>query len=166
MLENTNIILSNNRYKFIIETLCNNFSELKHINPEDIVIVSNIKVDYKEKIQKLIYADITKISDRLFEVISQYYNNKNPFKYILQIYENHITELSLNQLIIVIYHELLHIGEDGILINHDFEDFYAVIDKTKDCNWCKIGYNINSILPDNITKNIQEHLSNSELKIN
>ena len=91
----------------------------------------------------------------------QYYFGNKPYKYILQIYENHVEGLTKEQLVVVIYHELLHISVEGNLRNHDFEDFYQVIDKVKNTRWGQEGMNIDSILSSDLTKQVHEHLDNT-----
>lgn len=153
--------INNKRYKFVVETLISYFPELSHIDPDEIIVVSNIKTDNRGKKSKTTYADITKLSDKLFDVNKQYYLGNKPYKYILQIYENHVEGLTKEQLVVVIYHELLHISVEGNLRNHDFEDFYQVIDKVKNTRWGQEGINIDSILSSDLTKQVHAHLDNT-----
>lgn len=164
--DDLDFFINDKRYKFVIKTLVDYFPELSHIDPEEIVTVSNIKVDNRNKKAKTVFADITKISDKLFAVNKEYFIGNKPYKYILQIYENHVENFTDEQLIVVIYHELLHISEEGNLRSHDFEDFYGVIDKVKNTRWANDGAQIESILDDDKTKEIQEHLANTKDQIN
>lgn len=157
--KDVDVFINNDRYKPILEALIDTFPELSHIDVETIVTISNIKTDNRDKKAKMVYADITKVSDKLLNINRLYYSGNKHYKYILQIYENHTEDLTNNQLVAVIYHELLHINSEGNLRGHDFEDFYAVIDKTKNTRWTTVE--IDSILPEDITEKINEHLDNS-----
>ena len=50
------------------------------------------------------------------------------YTHVVEFYTWHTSHLSANQLTLLLYHELLHIGEEGKLQAHDVEEFGEVID--------------------------------------
>lgn len=67
----------------------------------------------------LVYADCTKTNGLL-----KYYSG---FDFIITIYEPNVMDLTDGQLQVLLYHELLHIGEDGKLRQHTVQDFHEII---------------------------------------
>lgn len=106
----------------------------------------NIKIGYvksferKTKSGKATYADCRKVS----EVYSAYL----PFDFIITFYEMNIGHLSENQLKILMWHELMHIGIGNrgfTIVPHDIEDFYSIID-VHGTRWDELGDDIVDIL--------------------
>lgn len=77
---------------------------------------------------RMVFADIKPVSDQYKALID--------FDYIITVYTPCAAMLSDTQFYILLEHELRHIniknGPKGIVfgtVGHDFEDFYAIIDK-------------------------------------
>ena len=68
-----------------------------------------------------VYADCTKTNAML-----KYYSG---YDFIITIYEPNVMDLTDGQLQMLLYHELLHIGEDGRLRPHNVQDFHEIIGK-------------------------------------
>lgn len=49
------------------------------------------------------------------------------YDFIIVIYEPNISNFNDAQLQALLYHELLHIGEDYRIVKHDVNDFYSVL---------------------------------------
>lgn len=67
----------------------------------------------------LVYADCTKTNGLL-----KYYSG---YDFIITIYEPNVLDLTEEQLQILLYHELLHIGTDGKLRQHSVQDFHQIL---------------------------------------
>ena len=50
------------------------------------------------------------------------------YTHVIEFYSQHTTYLTNNQLTVLLYHELLHIGEEGKLQGHDVEEFGEIVD--------------------------------------
>lgn len=109
----------------------------------DVILSYDIKIGYvksmesKKKGDKLVYGDCKKVND--------VYSAFLPFDFIITTYERNTGLLDKNQLAIVIYHELKHvgIGPKGLRIEeHDFEEFFEVANKFG------VSWDIDSDLPN------------------
>ncbi|CAK7069877.1 putative metallopeptidase [Tissierella sp.] len=89
----------------------------------------NVKIGYvisqeRKRGEKIVYADCRKVQ----EVYKAYL----PYDFVITFYENNTGFLNDNQLKILMYHELKHIGmgPKGLKIeSHDIEDFSDILDK-------------------------------------
>jgi len=112
-----------NELRYLATKIINRFPEFAFIKEW------NIKIGYvisqeKKRGEKIIFADCRKVQ----EVFKAYL----PFDFIITFYENNTGFLNENQLKILMYHELKHIGmgEKGPkTIPHDIEDFSDILDK-------------------------------------
>ena len=83
----------------------------------------------KRKGGKAVFADCRKVQDRDKGFI--------PFDFLITVYDPNVCGFSEEQMKILLYHELLHVGveerDDGLLrfyiVPHDIEDFSAVIER-------------------------------------
>ena len=91
----------------------------------------------KKRNGKATFADCRKIPDRDKKFI--------PFDFLITVYDQNIEGMTDEQMEILIYHELLHVGveekDDGsmkyFIVPHDIEDFTAVLDRYGE-NWADI----------------------------
>lgn len=114
--------------------------ELHHIIDFNINIGYVRSYESKTKGGKLTYADCRKVN--------KVYGAYLPFDFIITFYEPNIDHLSDNQIKILMWHELKHIGvgERGFVIEpHDIEDFYAIID-IHGTKWDELGVDVINIL--------------------
>lgn len=103
----------------IMETadrLIHNIDALYHIVEEEY----SIGYFYCEKSHpQNAYATCQKVSGLL-----HYYSDHD---FIITLYEPKTEDLTEAQLQMLVYHELLHIGEDGKLNSHTVQDFYSIL---------------------------------------
>ncbi len=71
-----------------------------------------------------------------------------PFDFLIVIYEQNIIGLTENQLKVLLWHELKHVGwnfdkDHAEIVPHDIEDFYSIIDRFGS-RWSDPGF----FLPD------------------
>lgn len=69
-------------------------------------------------------------------LVNELYKSFCPYDFLIVIYEQNISELSRDQVKILLYHELLHVGVDEKngqlkkrIVPHDIEDFRKIIDQ-------------------------------------
>lgn len=115
-------------YSQIAAELIRTVPELQHINDYAVavdVISANIK---KRKGNKLVFADCRKVQS-LYKLYC-------PYDFIITVYEPNASMLDDGQFLILLEHELLHIGvnTDGnepsfYIVPHDIEDFRSIIEK-------------------------------------
>ncbi len=105
----------------------------------------NIKIGYlvsqeKKNGEKITYADCRKVSD--------VYKAYLPYDFIITFYERNTGFLNENQLKVLMYHELRHIGI-GIkglkIVPHDIEDFKNILE-TYGLDWNEIGKELPDML--------------------
>ena len=60
--------------------------------------------------------------------LSARYEFLTGYTHVIEFYKQHIGHLTNNQLTVLLYHELLHIGEEGKLQGHDVEEFGEIVD--------------------------------------
>lgn len=121
-----------NEYDETLADLLTNEEELSYINENAIavgIVASNTK---KMNGGKTVFADCRKVPEmyRLFA----------PYEFIVTIYEPSVREFCDEQLRILIFHELLHIGcKNGktFVRPHDLEDFKSIIEKYG-VNWTNV----------------------------
>lgn len=127
------------KLKNLANKIINKFPEFNFIKEWDIKIGYVISYE-KKRGEKIIFADCRKVT----EVYKAYL----PFDFIITFYENNTGFLNDNQLKILMYHELKHIGigERGLKINpHDIEDFSDILDKYG-LDWNDFGKELPDIL--------------------
>lgn len=99
-------------------------------NELEVIINCDIQIGYvrsfEEKIKdgRIIFADCRKVN--------KVYGAYLPYDFIITLYEPNIALLSQEQINILIFHELQHIGvgERGLkIVPHDVEDFHSILDE-------------------------------------
>ena len=133
------------KYKVISEAVIDAVPELRWIRDAGICI--NYEKSYVEKKHsgKRVLAECRKVPEE--------WKLYCPCDFRIIVYENNIIDLSENQVIVLLWHEHLHIGmneKNGeltyIFIPHDIEDFHSIVDRFG-ARWADAGAD----LPD-ITK--------------
>ncbi len=105
----------------------------------------NVKIGYvisqeKKQGEKIVYADCRKVQEA--------YRAYLPYDFIITFYERNTGFLNDNQLKILMFHELKHIGmgPKGLKISpHDIEDFSDILDKYG-LDWNNFGKELPDIL--------------------
>lgn len=105
--------------KLIGDKLIEKFDNLYHIVEQEIDVGYLYSHYEKKKGESYVLGECIKVQGILGHFC--------PYDYLIVIYEPNISGFSTGQLQILIYHELLHIGEDGYIRNHDVVDFYEIL---------------------------------------
>lgn len=115
-------------YKKLGEELIKKVPELQFIKEGKIKIAWLESTQKKNKHGGIVYADCRKL-DEWMQVFA-------PYDFVITVYADNCMGLTENQMLIVLWHELLHIGIDCgtldpiyIVNPHDVEDFRSIIDK-------------------------------------
>lgn len=128
----------NDNYRLIAEQLINSEPELSYIKE------SSIQITYLESNQpkkadkdKVVLGECEKVADKNRWAITS--------DFTITLYEPNLYGLSDEQIKIVLFHELLHIGiqwgdngECYYVRKHDLEDFKVIIDKYG-TNWSEVA---------------------------
>lgn len=141
----------NESYRPIAHALKKKFKELEHIPVSSIIFVENLE-DKRKKNNKIIYAQISKIPGKWQDIIYQITDQS--FEYMLEIFKENIWDMSREQIIALIYHELKHIqlikddnGPKIDIVSHDIEDWANMIEKLG-VNWANTKASIPNLLND------------------
>lgn len=129
-----------NDLKRLAQKIIKKLPELSHIPDFDIKIGYVRSYERRTSGGRPTYADCRKIN----KVYAAYL----PFDFIVTFYELNIGHLSENQLKILMWHELKHIGvgKRGFVIEpHDIEDFFTIIDSYS-TRWDEFGMEVKDIL--------------------
>lgn len=128
----------NDNYRLIAEQLINSEPELSYIKE------SSVQITYLESNQpkkadkdKVVLGECEKVADKNRWAITS--------DFTITLYEPNLYGLSEEQIKIVLFHELLHIGiqwgdngECYYVRKHDLEDFKVIIDKYG-TNWSEVA---------------------------
>jgi len=129
-------------YRPIAQALVNKYSELEHINVDNILFIENTETR-KKKNNSLVFAQISLMQEKWKDIIYQI--TEQNYTHILEIFKLNVLMMSREQIIALIYHELRHIGKDGSIINHDIEDWTNMVEKLG-VDWSKYEADIPNIL--------------------
>lgn len=113
----------NELYQQIAQDLINECPELEAIKNSDVTIICLSSDCEKKSNKKIVFGQCEKIADK--------YKWGIPCDFTITIFEPNVVGFTEEQLKILIFHELLHVGIDGdkYFINpHDLEDFKVIID--------------------------------------
>lgn len=143
----------NNSYRPIAEALKKKYEELQYAPIKRILFIENME-DKKKKNNKIVYAQISKVpgkwEDIIYQVTGKY------FEYTLEIFKENIINMSREQIIALIYHELRHIqlvqkegGPDIDIVGHDVEDWLNMVEKLG-LNWASTRGQIYDLLEDGV----------------
>ena len=110
----------NDAYRPIAAALVKKYPEISHIKTNEILFIDNVSgtgstLDKKKR------AQIGKIPSKWQEIIQQMTGRS--FHYFMELFKMNVYEMSQEQIIALIYHELRHIDLDGDLKHHDLEDW-------------------------------------------
>lgn len=116
-------------YASLAEDVINSIEELMWIKETD-VRIAFLSSDFEKKTgggRKLVLADCKKVED--------IYKPLCPYDFIITVYEPNCEELDDEQMKILMWHELKHVGvdeKDGelkyVVVPHDVEEFRSIID--------------------------------------
>lgn len=109
--------IKNYLYMPVAVKVIEKFEELNHITPKSILFLEDMNWEKKRGMrrkQKWI-AKIAKTNKQLLAMTG--------YQYIMTIRNFYTKDMSDEQVVALIYHELKHIGDDGQIENHDIEDW-------------------------------------------
>lgn len=110
----------NEAYRPIAVSLCKKFPELKHV-PTGSILFLDLTEAKGVTNNKIINAQISKMPEKWHEIIYQLTGRR--FQYYMEFFQRNIGHMSKEQIILLIYHELRHVGMDGSLVHHDIEEW-------------------------------------------
>lgn len=114
----------NDRYCVIAQDLICEREELASLRDADVTILCLSSEHEKKTKKKIVYGQCEKIADK--------YKWGIPCDFTITIFEPNVIGFSDEQIKILIFHELLHVGVDGdkmFIRPHDLEDFKTIIDE-------------------------------------
>jgi hypothetical protein len=114
----------NDRYCEIAQELIWEREELASLRDAEVTILCLSSEHEKKTKKKIVYGQCEKIADK--------YKWGIPCDFTITIFEPNVIGFSDEQIKILIFHELLHVGVDGekmFIRPHDLEDFKTIIDE-------------------------------------
>lgn len=128
-------------YGPIAAELIEKFEELRHIDAGRVLFLENTNwKPPKGGISKWTWiARVKKANEHLQRIWG--------YDFIMEIREWFSCQMSTEQIIALVYHELRHIGEDGSLLHHDVEDWNNMV-ATLGTNWDSPEAEIINLLSD------------------
>lgn len=122
----------NEEYNEIMRELINERPELEDLRNGDVTIICLSSGHEKKTAGKPVLGQAEKISEK--------YKWGIPCDFTITVFEPNVEGFSRNQMKILIFHELLHIGVDVerlFIKPHDLEDFKIIIDEFG-TNWSEV----------------------------
>ena len=139
------------------EELIKRVPELKWINDCKVKIAYLESTQKKNKNRKIVYADCRKVEEWV-QVFCKY-------DFVVTVYVDNCMGLTENQMRIVMWHELLHVGMEEGTLNpiyicnpHDIEDFRSITDRFG-IDWAEPGAdvpNIWDVIEDERRRKVEE----------
>lgn len=124
---------TNREYQEIAQMLIDTMPELEHLRGIDANIILLSSEHEKKTRDRRVYGQCEKIPSK--------YKWSIPCEFTITLFEPNIVDFTDEQIRILIFHELLHIGVDGdnyYIVHHDLEDFRTII-KRYGTDWDQIG---------------------------
>lgn len=129
--------VKNYQYAPIARRLAAKFEELNHIHENRILFLEDQISEKKKKAEWM--ARIRKANADIEELTGYWY--------IMELKKCYLDDMSMEQVVALIYHELLHIDVDGTLRKHDIEDWSNMV-ATLGYDWATTRAQIPDILDD------------------
>lgn len=135
--------IKNYIYRPIAEKLVEKYSEIKHVRPKNILFIENMEWKKPNSLKPKSYwqARIS-MATKQFEAMTGY-------DYILETRNYFIEQMSREQIVALIYHELRHIDQYGDLQPHDVEDWDNMV-ATLGKDWAKTKAEIADLIEDDV----------------
>jgi hypothetical protein len=143
----------NENYRPIAEALKNKFQELEVVQVNSIIFIDNTET--KKKINNsIVYAQVGKIPEKYKDIIYQFTGKY--FSFMIEVFKENTVEMSREQMIALIYHELRHIqlvrkknSAEITIVSHEVNDWLNMIEKLG-VNWNNPKSDIPNLLDNNI----------------
>ncbi|TCO79112.1 putative metallopeptidase [Marinisporobacter balticus] len=130
--------IKNYQYRPTALRLVDKFKELNHIDPYKILFIEDM--EWEPGTAKNPWIAKTKLANKEMREMLGY-------EYILEIRNYYIERMQREQIVALLYHELLHIDKDGSLKNHDIEDWGNLV-ATLGKDWATTKARIKDILDE------------------
>lgn len=136
----------NEAYRPIAGALIKKYPEIGHIPLLSILFIDNTTGTGTSR-NKRKNAQIGKIPTKWQEIIKQL--TGHTFIYYMEFFRLNISEMSQEQIIALIYHELRHIDINGDLRHHDIEDWSEMVAKLGP-DWHQTMRSLPNLLDDGV----------------
>ena len=138
--------LVNEAYRPIAEGLIDKYKELSHLAAGSFLFIDNIS-DTGKSWNKMRFANTNKIPAKWSDAIYQLTNTR--FDYYIEFFKVNIEQMSKEQIVALVYHELRHVDPDGNMKHHDVEDWVEMVDKLGP-NWATTKAQIADLLDQDV----------------
>lgn len=135
--------IKNYIYRPIAIKLVQKFDELDHIRPESILFIEDTEWEPKDLTKHQWVARIKQANKEL--------ESMTGYEYVMELREFYTRNMTAEQVIALIYHELRHIDLDGRIIEHDIEDWENMI-ATLGVDWNTTRAEIPNILSEDFNE--------------
>lgn len=115
----------NEFYRPIAEKLCQKFKELSKVPVKNIIFIDNTEGTGKT-LDKVKFAQTGKVPTKWAEVLYQLTGKH--YALFIEFFKRNIEEMSREQIVALVYHELRHITPGGDLRHHDLDDFSEMVE--------------------------------------
>ncbi|WHH58291.1 putative metallopeptidase [Petroclostridium sp. X23] len=130
--------IKNYYYRPIAERLVRKFDEIRHVPTAKILFIEDTEWTPGTAKQPWM-AQIRMANNQLLAMTG--------YEYVMELRQYYIEQMTREQVIGVVYHELRHIDVDGALLKHDIEDWSDMV-RTLGENWATSKANIIDILDE------------------
>jgi len=163
----------NESYRPIAEALKEKFKELEYVPVSSIIFIDNTETK-KKKNNTIIFAQVGKVPDKWKDIIYQFTGKF--YSFMIEVFKENTAEMSREQIIALIYHELRHIqlvtkknGSEITIVSHEVNDWLNMINRLG-LYWNSTDNNIPDLLDqevnwDNIMGPMNLFQSNPPLRI-
>jgi hypothetical protein len=133
-------MIKNSYYRPIAEKLVERFEELSHIPPAAILWLQEMDWKPPKKGKKWQWiARCKKAPPMLTDTWG--------YSFIIEVRDYFFRDMSREQIITLVYHEMRHIGEEGDILHHDLEDWSNLV-ATFGHDWAAADQDIADLLAD------------------
>lgn len=143
----------NENYRPIAEALKDKYQELEHVPIQSIIFIDNTET--KKKVNNsIVYAQVGKVPEKYKDIIYQFTGKY--FGFMIEVFKENTAEMSREQIIALIYHELRHIqlvikknSSEITIVGHEVNDWLNMIEKLG-LDWDSTKNGIPNLLNENI----------------
>ena len=136
----------NEAYRPIAEALVKKYPEINHVPINNMIFIENAVTAPKRK-GLCVLAQIGTVPGKWSEIIEQLTGAR--VWYFMEIFKKHVKDLSQEQIVALVYHELRHISPLGGTVGHDIEDWANMVHALGP-QWNCSGVSIPDLLGDDV----------------
>lgn len=133
-----------NKVKPIASALIKKYDELAHIDPDKILFI----VNHVARDNKLRLAKTTRIQPRWSEIMYQL--GATPYFYMIELYAKTTAVMEEEQIVALVYRELLKISPEGDIVTPDVNDWWRLI-RCMGHDWFLPKHSVPNLLDENVT---------------